>query len=487
MPSTRPTVDPVLDILEELGYDFDELDGDGYKRSIREAIFKTHPDTGGKSADPEKFQILNEEFKKIRRGGPKPSDIKVKEKNTTISPAKFLPGTTFRPEDIESNESDDSSVANITVVDRLNNIAEALNVIGGLFKTQLNILQDQEEEDRLDEAEKKKKLRESKLEKKDDKKKKSLIKMPKPVTNFFDKLQRFFVNVALGAATLKFVEWFKDPANREKILAFTNFIKDNAKAIFITLAAIVALNFVASLIGILATLKLVSAILLNPIVLTILGSLAVGSFLKKLQIRAAGGKEMDAARLKEGKLEDKANELGVIIRGDSGIVYVNGVEKDVMEFGTEEQKAAFVKHQTEKKRLDGIKKSMDKEIRDANKVIDESYKPEIKQTGLFQFGKKQDINKRALNEKAEKRNEIQSKYSDEILKSTTLSNTSSSISQKVGKKRTPNLIDLRGKSKGSSPNPTFSTGGQIEGVSSVDNSNIDLYSSSLSFGLTGAN
>ena len=47
MPSTRPTVDPVLDILEELGYDFDELDGDGYKRSIREAIFRTHPDTGG--------------------------------------------------------------------------------------------------------------------------------------------------------------------------------------------------------------------------------------------------------------------------------------------------------------------------------------------------------------------------------------------------------------------------------------------------------
>ena len=479
MPSTRPTVDPVLDILEELGYDFDELDGDGYKRSLKEAIIKLSIKDAG---DP-RIEPLTIELQKVK-GSRK---VQVKEKNTTISPAKFLPGTTFRPEDIESNESDDSSVANITVVDRLNNIAEALNVIGGLFKTQLNILQDQEEEDRLDEAEKKKKLRESKLEKKDDKKKKSLIKMPKPVTNFFDKLQRFFVNVALGAATLKFVEWFKDPANREKILAFTNFIKDNAKAIFITLAAIVALNFAASLIGILATLKLVSGILLNPIVLTILGSLAVGSFLKKLQIRFAGGKEMDAARLKEGKLEDKANELGVIIRGDSGIVYVNGVEKDVMEFGTEEQKAAFVKHQTEKKRLDGIKKSMDKEIRDANKVIDESYKPEIKQTGLFQFGKKQDINKRALNEKAEKRNEIQSKYSDEILKSTTLSNTSSSISQKVGKKRTPNLIDLRGKSKGSSPNPTFSTGGQIEGVSSVDNSNIDLYSSSLSYGLTGAN
>ena len=38
MPSTRPTVDPVLDILEEMGYDFDELEGDGYKRSIKELL-----------------------------------------------------------------------------------------------------------------------------------------------------------------------------------------------------------------------------------------------------------------------------------------------------------------------------------------------------------------------------------------------------------------------------------------------------------------
>ena len=68
MPSTRPTVDPVLDILEEMGYDFDELDGDGYKRSIQEAMFRTHPDTGGKSADTEKFSILNEENNTCRYG-----------------------------------------------------------------------------------------------------------------------------------------------------------------------------------------------------------------------------------------------------------------------------------------------------------------------------------------------------------------------------------------------------------------------------------
>ena len=35
MPSTRPTVDPVLDILEEMGYDFDELEGDDIKDHLK--------------------------------------------------------------------------------------------------------------------------------------------------------------------------------------------------------------------------------------------------------------------------------------------------------------------------------------------------------------------------------------------------------------------------------------------------------------------
>ena len=63
MPSTRPTVDPVLDILEEMGYDFDELEGDGYKRSLKEAIIiLTNKDAG----DP-RIGILIEEIKKVRK------------------------------------------------------------------------------------------------------------------------------------------------------------------------------------------------------------------------------------------------------------------------------------------------------------------------------------------------------------------------------------------------------------------------------------
>ena len=486
MPSTRPTVDPVLDILEELGYDFDELDGDGYKRSLKEAIIKLSIKDAG---DP-RIEPLTIELQKVK-GSRK---VQVKEKNTTISPAKFLPGTTFRPENIESNESDDSSVANITVVDRLNNITEALNVIGGLFKTQLNILQDQEEEDRLDEAEKKKKLRESKLEAKDDdKKKKSLIKMPKPVTNFFDKLQRFFVNVALGAATLKFVEWFKDPANREKILAFTNFIKDNAKAIFITLAAIVALNFVASLIGILSTLKIIGGILLSP------------KFLALLSI-IGGAVALDDFRNKEFRLNEK--------------VLNQKVKKEEKKLGRD----------LTKKEIDDISlsKGVDQGLgADRNLTAGTSiastpgsgmgYSAELGMgyaigewlKGLFK-GKKKEFSKggrppvgevATVGEQgrelfiADTPGTIVSNNKTEnvfnggalLVAKSDVIDKASSISQKVGKKRTPNLIDLRGKSKGSSPNPTFSTGGQIEGVSSVDNSNIDLYSSSLSYGLIGAN
>ena len=76
MPSTRPTVDPVLDILEEMGYDFDELDGDGYKRSLKEAIIKL---TIKNASDP-RIEPLTLELQKVK-GSRK---VKAKEKKTTI-------------------------------------------------------------------------------------------------------------------------------------------------------------------------------------------------------------------------------------------------------------------------------------------------------------------------------------------------------------------------------------------------------------------
>ena len=69
MPSTRPTVDPVLDILEEMGYDFDELDGDGYKRSLKEAIIKlTNSTTGTGTGDGFEFGMnANEQIEFVNK------------------------------------------------------------------------------------------------------------------------------------------------------------------------------------------------------------------------------------------------------------------------------------------------------------------------------------------------------------------------------------------------------------------------------------
>ena len=45
---------------------------------------------------------------------------------------------------------EDSDNTNLNIADRLDNIGEALGVIGGLFKLQLSSLQDKEEKDRQD-------------------------------------------------------------------------------------------------------------------------------------------------------------------------------------------------------------------------------------------------------------------------------------------------------------------------------------------------
>ena len=228
---------------------------------------------------------------------------------------------------------EESDNTNLNISDRLNNIGEALGVIGGLFKLQLSSLQDKKEKDRQDAEEEKKSAREAELEAKKATKSEPDSKLKIPKLGFFETLKKFFLNVALGAATLKLIEWFKNPANRDKILAFTNFLKDNAKAIFVTLAALVALDFGLKLMGALSTFKLIAKILLSPLFWKVLAVVALGGAvgfgLKKLQIWASGGKEMDAARLKEGELQDKANEVDAIggtikFVIDNTIVYVDG-------------------------------------------------------------------------------------------------------------------------------------------------------------------
>ena len=234
MPSTRPTVDPVLDVLEEMGYDFDELDGDGYKRSIQEAMFRTHPDTGGKSADTEKFSILNEEFKKIRRPKAVEKETTVKGKN--VNKAKLLPGTTFRPQDIkpdneaeigddEDKKKDVISFLNGDVKDKLEEINQSVIEIKDVVVTQGDLADDRDEELRKSILAAKKKKREDKLEKKKTVKDKMLESVTKPVGNFLNKLIKFVMMTFVGSVVNRVLSLLKDPAQfLDPIKQFFNFI-----------------------------------------------------------------------------------------------------------------------------------------------------------------------------------------------------------------------------------------------------------------------
>ena len=231
MPSTRPTVDPVLDVLEEMGYDFDELDGDGYKRSIQEAMFRTHPDTGGKSTDPEKFSILNKEFKKIRRPQAKKTTVKGKNINKT----KLLPGTTFSSQDISPNEAemgedgskkgDVIAFLNGDVKDKLEEINQSVIEIKDVIITQGDLADDRDEEMRQAILADRKAKREKNLEKKKGLKDKLLEPVTKPVGNFLNKLIKFVMMTFVGSVVNRLLTLLKDPAQfLDPIKRFFNLI-----------------------------------------------------------------------------------------------------------------------------------------------------------------------------------------------------------------------------------------------------------------------
>tara|TARA_B100000700_G_scaffold107701_1_gene121496 strand:+ start:156 stop:1880 length:1725 start_codon:yes stop_codon:yes gene_type:complete len=218
MPSTRPTVDPVLDILEEMGYDFDELDGDGYKRSIKEAIIKLT------NKDPKDSRIgtLIEELKKVKKS----RKTEVKEKKTTIKASKFLPGRgKFSADDIKSNNEaemgqdvgkKDKIIAflNGDVKDNLDDVRDDLKQIEGLISDGNKSADEQYEEMRQGILAGKKKKREEDLEKKDKKPgdNKMLDMITKPAGSFFDKIIRFITFTFLGSVVNRLISILNDPA-----------------------------------------------------------------------------------------------------------------------------------------------------------------------------------------------------------------------------------------------------------------------------------
>ena len=228
MPSTRPTVDPVLDILEEMGYDFDELEGDGYKRSLKEAIIiLTNKDAG----DP-RIGILIEEIKKVKKS----RKVEPKEKKTTIKASKLLPGRgKFSADDIKSDVDEKSgedkkddviAFLNGEVTEKLDTINADVVAIKDSLVEANDLAEDKDEEIRQAILADKKKKREKDLEdKKGGLKDKMLESVTKPVGNFLNKLVKFVMMTFVGSVINRVLTLLKDPAQLlDPIKRFFNLI-----------------------------------------------------------------------------------------------------------------------------------------------------------------------------------------------------------------------------------------------------------------------
>ena len=388
----------------------------------------------------------------------------------------------------EEDDGDDSS--NLNIADRLDNIGDALGVIGGLFKLQLSSLQDKEEQDRKAKADQDKRDRESALEAKKATKSKKKTPLQKGALGFFDRLKKFFLNVAIGAGALKLLEWLRNPENKEKIEKFTNWLTDNADSIFKWILAIVAIDIGTKILGLIGAggiiWKLLAKLKLLPIVIgTILFTIPRffgkegGTRLKDLQPY----ERRVILKLREmpgGNNAENRNKLYEIIekqRDEANIL-------DKMQY-TEQMK--FLKGDRIKEFSVGGRPpvgeviSVGEEGRElfvadrSGTIVSNDKTEHVFNDGALLVAKSNTLDKI-------------SNTSSIVAKSDTLSNKSSSISQRVNNKHgSSKIIDLRG---GQQQGSTFTagnatTGNQIEGVSSVFPGDILVKAAQVQLGLVG--
>ncbi len=409
----------------------------------------------------------------------------------------------------EEGDGDDNN-SNLNIADRLDNIGDALGVIGGLFKLQLKALQDEEEQDSKAKADQDKRDREAALEAKKATKSKKKTPLQKGALGFFDTLKKFFLNVAAGAATLNLVEWFKNPANRDKILAFTNFLRDNAKAIFITLAALVALNFAASLMGTIATLKIVAGLLMNPWVLFFLGIASSGILFDQALEKIINWYQDPDHPERDSVGPPVPGAPKNALPGD-WFTDKNGQVWQKMDFDSSNGGWQKIDRVPTQRILEMRQRNVDRGLIER---VGQELQPEYAEGGRPPVGEVVTVGEKGRelfvadrsgtvvsNDKTEhvfndgallvaKSNTLDkiSNTSSIVAKSDTLSNKSSSISQRVNNKHgSSKIIDLRrGQQQGSTLTAgNATTGNQIEGVSSVFPGDILVKAAQVQLGLVG--
>lgn len=215
-------------ILRLLGLDdvFD-IDYGTYKTLLREKMAESR--LVDKKISTEESMLLDDEYKRVKQ---KVGRFKLKKKKITaenigttgpIRVSKqqyYLTSKAITPE-IGSGEQGKNSIFQIVVA-----INQTLENILTSLTNQNELIKKGEETERKRKEEQKRRKREDRLEGVIKKIGAIASKMFAPIRGILDKIWNFILYTLLGRAFVKFIDWFNDPKNKEKVAVLKRFLKD---------------------------------------------------------------------------------------------------------------------------------------------------------------------------------------------------------------------------------------------------------------------
>ena len=249
--ASRTTTDPI-EILLEMGVDLDNLsEEEDYLSALMEAVNTL----AIKDASDPRIGFLADEIRKVRQKR-KAADPKFKAKKTKISadsfkkrsattasvgqkalpPANIKPKTSIipyvKPDEIdEEEEGGKKKKARTRKTDKdqkiLEKIAKSVSNIADILKDQYGLKKKKASYDRKKAEADKRKLKESNLEKSFKGLASAAEKIIAPVKSALDSIFDFFLNIIIGRFLVKFIGWFGDPKNREKVDSVVRFLVDH--------------------------------------------------------------------------------------------------------------------------------------------------------------------------------------------------------------------------------------------------------------------
>ena len=248
--ASRTTTDPI-EILLEMGVDLDNL---SEEEDYLSALMETVNTLQIKDASDPRIGFLADEIRKVRQKR-KAADPKFKAKKTKISadsfkkkgattaslgqrvlPPAIKPKTSIipyvKPDEVdEEEESGKRKKARTRKTDKeqnlLEKIAKSVSNITNILKDQYGLKKKKAAYDRKKAEAEKRKLKESNLEKRFQGLATAAEKIIAPVKSALDGILDFFLNIIIGRFLVKFIGWFGDPKNKEKVDSVVRFLVDH--------------------------------------------------------------------------------------------------------------------------------------------------------------------------------------------------------------------------------------------------------------------